>query len=279
MIHSGRRGGGTGHDEPAPHHVACDMSGSNLRAWHQLLLKIAMGCMAVALLGNAARAACDRNPGDYLLWEDAQRYYCATVVSQSDVNELLNGLRALLSAPPSVELIGPRWNFRKAAIDAAGCLARNHTAYQYGAKWGLLDQCTSGKPIDCSGLTEHSFRSACLLDGFYSVQGDVLSVLRGKDAAGQAKLFSDHGGWIPKDGNPMPGDAVFFCCTNDAKRNAYRGITHAGIFLGRRADGTMIVIQAVSAGVKIGPLKTYLTERLVGFGNAGKLYTDYARPR
>ena len=226
-------------------------------------------CAWTMACGTAAQAQCTRHPGDFLVGEDDENYYCESPGSATDIGQTLQDIDKYLASPPPVELLGSRWRFRKAAIDTAGCIARNHAAYGFGAKYSVLEQCANGKPIDCSGLAAYAYRlSACFVRGFYTAKGDVLRRLE-DNADAQARLFKAQGAWLDANATPSPGDAVFFCCTY--KPDPPRDITHVAIYLGRRADGTMLVIQAVSSGVKIGPISQTLAGKIRGFGNAGEL--------
>lgn len=226
---------------------------------------------------TAAHAQCTRHPGDFLVGEDDENYYCESPASVSDIGQTLRDIERYLASPPPAELLGSRWRFRKAAIDTAGCIAKNHAAYGFGAKYSVLEQCSNGKPIDCSGLAGYAYRlSACFVRGFYAAKGDALRRLD-DSADGQARLFKAQGAWLDAKAEPSPGDAVFFCCTY--KPNPPRDITHVAIYLGRREDGTMLVIQAVSSGVKIGPISRTLVGKIRGFGDAGELHEKLSSGR
>jgi hypothetical protein len=229
-------------------------------------------CAWTIVPARIAHAQCDRNPGDFLIGEDERNYYCGSPASSSDMQETLRDIRNYLTKPPPDELLGARWRFRKGVIDTAGCVARNHAAYSFGAKYSVLDECTNGQPIDCSGLAAYAYRvSACFVRGFYSAKDEGLRRLE-DNADGQASFFKAHGAWMDRTATPSPGDAVFFCCTY--RPVPPRDITHVAIYLGRRNDGTMMVIQAVGAGVKIQALSPELAGKIQGFGNAGALHKD-----
>jgi NlpC/P60 family len=229
---------------------------------------------------RAAHAQCTRHPGDFLVGEDDERYYCESPASATDIGETLRDIETYLKNPPSPELLGARWRFRKSAIDTAGCVARNHAAYGWGAKYSVLEQCSNGKPIDCSGLAGYAYRlSACFVRGFYSAKDDTLGRLE-DTAEGQAKFFKANGAWMDINAVPSPGDAIFFCCTYTPKPPAPpRDITHVAIYLGKRADGTMLVIQAVNSGVKIEALSRDFAGKIRGYGNAGELYEKLSAGR
>ena len=224
-----------------------------------------------------AHAQCTRHPGDFLVGEDDKNYYCESPASAADISETLRDVERYLTTPPPTELLGTRWRFRKSAVDTAGCIARNSADYGYGSRYSVLEKCSSGKPIDCSGLVEYAYRlSACFARGFFSAKDDVLSRLE-DTADGQARYFKSHGAWIEPGGQPSPGDAIFFCCTYNPVPP--RDITHVAIYLGKRADGTMLVIEAVSSGVKIEPLSGTLARKIRGYGNAGALYEKLSAGR
>ena len=231
--------------------------------------RIVVASAAVFFLGTAA-AQCTRNPGDFLISEDDDRYYCGSPALDSEVMETLRDIANYLASPPSGEMLGSRWRFRKSIVDTAGCVARNHASYAMGAKYSVHAACTSGQPVDCSGLAAYAYRvSACFVRGFYSAKDDTLRRLE-DNADGQARLFRAHGAWMDGTATPSPGDAIFFCCTYQP--SPPRDITHVAIYLGRRPDGTMLVAQAVGAGVKIHPLSADLSRKIRGFGNAAALH-------
>jgi hypothetical protein len=122
-----------------------------------------------------AEAQCARHPGDFLVGEDEDNYYCESPASSTDIGEALRDIEKYLTSPPQIELLGARGRFRKSAVDTAGCVARNHAAYGFGAKYSVLAQCSNGNPIDCSGLAGYAYRvSACFVRGFYSAANDVM---------------------------------------------------------------------------------------------------------
>ncbi len=175
--------------------------------WSTPLLCCYAACMLTIIATPSAQAQCTRHPGDFLVGEDDDYYYCESPASSADIEETLRDIEKYLTRPPSAELLGARWLFRKSAIDTAGCVARNHAAYQYGAKYSVLNRCANGKPIDCSGLAGYAYRvSACFVRGFYSAKDDVLRQLA-DSADGQAKLFKTYGAWMDINAVPSPGDA------------------------------------------------------------------------
>jgi hypothetical protein len=232
--------------------------------------RIVFASIAVFFFVGTAAAQCNRNPGDFLIGEDDDKYYCGSPASGSDVTETLQDIANYLFRPPSAEMLGSRWQFRKSIVDTAGCVARNHASYAMGAKYSVHAACTSRQPIDCSGLAAYAYRvSACFARGFYSANDDVLRRLE-NHANGQATFFRTHGAWMDATAMPSPGDAVFFCCTYQP--SPPRDITHVAIYLGRRPDGTMLVVHAVGAGVKIQSLSADLSRKIRGFGNAAALH-------
>ena len=260
---------------------------AGLGRWREVLSRLTLAATAFVVMTGAASATCDRHPGDFLVGttetETAYIDHCESPATASDMRELVQDLDRNLANPPSEELVGSRWQFRKGVIDTAGCVARAGTLYDHrksGADtWAPSYRCANPdrRLSECSNLSQYSDRhAACFIHGFYSAKDDVMKPLGiARDAQGQYGVFEQHGALMAKGGSPFPGDTVFFCCTS----NKGTPITHAAIYLGRRSDGTMLVIQAVSSGVKIGPLSDKLEKLVVGFGNAGKLYAELAKGR
>src|ERR1700675_3076325 len=194
-----------------------------------------------------AFAACTRHPGDFLVGEDDDYYYCESPASSADIRELTEDLRNYLTRPPPREFLGLRWRFRKNVIDTAGCVGRNHTAYGHERPvWDPAYSCRNPdqRRVDCSNLAQYAERvAACAVHGFFSAKDDVLSILGSPNNAyayGQWLIFKRYEA-LRKSGETIsPGDLVFFGRTYP---DCTRPICHVAVFVGRRKDGKILVIQ------------------------------------
>jgi len=248
-----------------------------------LLALLLTGWVIMLTLSQPAWAVCNQHPGDFLVGEDEYNYYCESSATDDDAKKLVSDLQDLINSavnPPSQEFLGARWQLRKSIIDTAGCVAKNHTYYgQERPVWDIIYSCRNPdrKRIDCSNLVQFSDRvGACGVDAFYKAKTDSLRSLGDAgDAVGQSRIFKKNHAWIAPGDTPFPGDTVFFGKTYpDCKKE----ICHAAVYLGKRDDGTMLVIQATSSkGVKIGPLSPKMQSLVVGFGNVGELYDSLRR--
>jgi len=222
------------------------------------------------LFAAAPQTGAQCKPGDVLVGEDANYYYCEVVAKANQVAEVLSEIKNYLLHPPNEELLGDAWRMRKAVIDTAGCVAKAGTEYGFGAKFEISDDCVNpeGKQIDCSGLTGYSDSvAACVVSAVYRASTNTLQGLAGKNAAGQWQYFREHNALTNK---PNPGDSIFF-------RDTYKkGISHVGIYLGTDRSGTIFLIHASSTtgGVVVTSLSATLRRKIAGYGNISKLFAN-----
>lgn len=242
-----------------------------------VVARLAVGaCWASFLVAQPVQAQC--KPGDILIGEDAEYWYCSAPERTERVEYHLNRVRD--------QLLGEQWRFRKAVIDAAGALARQGIQYQYGGKLritsggGVTHICVAEEcarhpdvGVDCSGLAEYAAQySACFVSGFYRAAGVALRGLV-NNATGQATHFRKHAAFMPRSGAPSPGDFIFF--ENTARDT--KGITHVGIYLGTTRDGDMLIIHASSRARRVifsrlSPADD-LANKVAGYGDTSLLYT------
>ncbi|MCI0620565.1 MAG: C40 family peptidase [Acidobacteria bacterium] len=226
----------------------------------------------LAFLSLPFSAAGQCRPGDVLIGEDDRYYYCSSPASKAQVQEAVQKAKD--------ELLGEEWRFRKAVLDFAGCLAG--TPALFGGKIRFPQECTgrSELAVDCSGYTAHAARfAACFVDGFHRAAYYTFAGLD-TDAAGQARYFQEHGSLLSSTATPTPGDFIFFEGTYDKNRdgvvNRKDGITHVAIFVGTDRDGRTVILHASSGAkpprVLFGDLAPEMKQRIVGYGNASKLY-------
>jgi hypothetical protein len=125
--------------------------------------------------------------------------------------------------------------------------------------------------VDCSGSVEYGELSACFVSGFYRASSHSLAGLWGiKSAPEQAEFFKHNKAFVGKSGRPIAGDLMFFHKTASHKK----GITHVAIFIGTSSDGRALILHASSRAkrVKFDHMDSFLSERLVGYGNISNLH-------
>lgn len=242
------------------------------------------GIIIVASLtfaSSVTHAQC--KPGDILIGEDANYYYCASPASKDEIKSIAKKLDKIRREGPK-HLLGEEWRFRKATFDTLGCLARKQSPYVFGAKIVFPAECANSLnwdlPVDCSGAIAYASRfAAFFVSGFYR---DEFNTLRGlhTDAAGQALLFKTKKAFIPRWGNPSAGDVIFFEQTYDKDGNGVvdkrDGITHVGIYLGTSRDGKKLIIHASSRARKVvfSKISKGFEKKLAGYGNISRLYMN-----
>jgi hypothetical protein len=239
-----------------------------------------LGGLAVAIFApGPAQAQC--RPGDVLVGEDDDYWYCAPQASSNDIDAIVKKLIQFVDEG-SPQFLGEEWRLRKTVIDTAGCMARNAVAYSFGARITVPEQCLGRRElgIDCSGLVAYAARySACAINGFWRASFNTLRALE-DSAAGQAELFRKRSAFLPPTAMPTPGDTIFFAGTYDRNEDGTvddkDGVTHVAIFLGRGADGTDLMIHASSSATRvvITPMPTNLAKKVVGYGNVSRLYLN-----
>jgi hypothetical protein len=267
----------------------------------------AYGIIAVlSFLSFAAPAgavSCD--PGDLLVGEDFRHIYCARVIKdQKIIYDLVKENAELAKAEA---LTGQEWEIRKNLIDAAGNLAKSAREYEFGGKAQITcggkttyvcvgkEKCYTDKEgIDCSGLAVYSLElGACFGHGF--VNGvikasapQVAEKLRGleTDAKGQVQFFKEHHAFIPSNGEPLPGDLVFY---QKALNTGALKYDHVAIYLGQLEGGSIrYIIEATRYDIRDanGDVKKHveglfiweeeqkLRARVGGYGNTSLLINN-----
>jgi hypothetical protein len=243
------------------------------------------------------------NPGDYLLDEDDERYYCARGLSTAAFQEILADLENyLLKGPPPAELLGEQWRYRKAVVEAAAAFARkrNHPGMPYGfggkqiiesggkatyicvsRKKGEEHQCDDDRiSIDCSGLVGYADRFAsCIISGFYGAACGQLHILD-TSAHDQYVAFKRNESFIAPNGVPQPGDTIFF---KKQASDTRIEISHAAIYLGKGGDHRIRMLHASWRAGEVVFTKLSetdpLAQRIIGYGNISKLYDKSGPPR
>ncbi len=252
------------------------------------------------LMASMLRAQC--KPGDILLDEDDERYYCATRITSSAIAEIVSDLYNYLVNPPPEELLGQQWRYRKEVVETLGWLARKRgepgMTYGFGGKLiiqsggrvtymcvskkkGQAHQCDDNRiTIDCSGAVGFADRfPACFVAGFYEASCGKLGILD-TSARLQYAEFRRHGAATPANGKPQPGDSVFFKRTVSGSDT---DISHVGLYLGKGRDNVIRIIHASWNDGEVEftrlPPNDPLTKRIVGYGNISKLYNQTGAPR
>lgn len=207
-----------------------------------------------------------------LVGEDQSYWYCASPARPA---ELESAFQRLEKAKP--ELTGESWRLRKRIIDVAGCLARNGTVYEYGAKVTVLSACPVEAKVDCSGLYAHAVEVAAgFVADYYctATRNNALRLLQ-TNAQGQAEEFARYGAFrsVSSGYNPLPGDEIFFSGTDPART----GITHVAIYLGTASDGSSFIIEASASKRKvvIGKMGD-LVSKIAGYGDVARLYAAHS---
>jgi hypothetical protein len=238
-----------------------------MKTYARHLFYLTHGIVAITLLLSATLLCAQCRPGDFLVGEDEEKYYCETQGSQSEIQDVVQKYQP--------EMLGVQWRLRKAIIDAAGCLRRAGVRYKYGSKMGIPSECSishASEEIDCSGLTQAASQfAACAVNG-------ILRVTSGFDpfgktprtAADQARIIQNHGAYRGSRDHPLPGDLIFFERTNPKKS----GITHVAVYLGTNASGDSYIIHASSTAgrVVIGKMSAFLSSRIAGYGDLSAYY-------
>jgi hypothetical protein len=259
----------------------------------------------IGLLFLHGQALAQCRPGDTLIDEDENYYYCASLVSSGDLEELIDKLKEMVNKMEETihnmirnnpdkynPLLGEEWRFRKRVIDTVGAVIREgKRIYAWGAKITIdangkitticFNKGCKGKDnaVDCSGLVAHGLSSGlssvCLVRGFYQAACVDIEPLWDKSADGMAKVFKDHNAFTPKDGTPYPGDVIFF------KTKSF--INHVGIYLGQTRDGRRLMMHADGYRNKKvlfeKRIPAHLQGKEVGYGNISALYMAVKKSR
>lgn len=233
--------------------------------------------LSLVLWTSSANAQC--KPGDMLVGEDANNWYCQTFNTIEELKELVTDLsNYLFTEGPSEEMLGDEWRYRKAIIEATKDLANR--GWKSGEKLRLesggktIEICVADKckhqtnTIDCSGYVEYAATSACFVKAYSTATcGKGLSGIR-DNADKQMQLFKKNDVFLPKYGNAKPGDLIFFEKTYP---EAASGASHVGIFLYKKGDGKIKIIHAGKSKMGITNLPPDWYDKILGYGNISKL--------
>lgn len=247
-------------------------------AWFHTGIIASLSLVVVASLANA-----QCNPGDILVGEDENNWYCQTSSTIEELRELATDLyNYLVTAGPSEEMLGDEWRYRKSAIEAARELANR--GYALGAKVRfnvggnikeicVADECKGqANTIDCSGYAEYAASSACFVSAYSAATcGKVIRGIQ-NNANNQMQLFKKNDVFLPKHGNPKPGDLMFFEKTYKLKDGTFpKGASHVAIYLGEKKDGKIKIMHAGSSKVGFTDIPSNWYDKILGYGNISKL--------
>lgn len=233
--------------------------------------------LSLILWTSSANAQC--KPGDILVGEDESNWYCQASNTLEELKVLATDLyNYLVTEGPSEEMLGDEWRYRKAQIEATRDLANR--GYKLGAKVSfdvggktheicVADDCNG---IDCSGYVEYAASSACFVRAYSNATcGKVIRGMQ-NNANNQMQLFKKNDVFLPKHGNPKPGDLMFLEKTYKLKDGTYpKGASHVAIYLGKKGNGKIKIMHAGSSKVGFTDLPSNWNEKILGYGNISKL--------
>jgi cell wall-associated NlpC family hydrolase len=237
--------------------------------------------LSFILWTSSANAQC--KPGDILVGEDDNNWYCQTSSTIEELKELATDLyNYLVTGGPSEEMLGDEWRYRKAEIEATRDLANR--GYKLGAKVHfnvegktyeicVADECKGQlNTIDCSGYVEYAASSACFVRAYSTATcGKVIRGIQ-NNANNQMQLFKNNKVFLPKNGNPKPGDLIFLEKTYKLKDGTYpKGASHVAIYLGKKVDGKIKIMHAGKSKVGFTDLPSNWYDKILGYGNISKL--------
>lgn len=237
--------------------------------------------LSLVLWMSSANAQC--KPGDMLVGEDENNWYCQASNTVEELKELATDLyNYLVTEGPSQEMLGDEWRYRKAAIEATRDLANR--GYKFGEKFRfkaggvtyeicVADKCEhQTNTIDCSGYVEYAATSACFVRAYSTATcGKVIKGIQ-NNANNQMQLFKKNDVFLPKYGNPKPGDLMFLEKTYKLKDGTYpTGASHVAIFLGKKGDGKIKIMHAGNSKVGFTDLPSDWYDKILGYGNISKL--------
>lgn len=237
--------------------------------------------LSLVLWTSSANAQC--KPGDMLVGEDENNWYCQASNTVEELKELATDLyNYLVTEGPSQEMLGDEWRYRKAAIEATKDLANR--GYKFGEKLRfeaggkpyeicVADKCKSQtNTIDCSGYVEYAATSACFVRAYSAATcGKGLRVLQ-DNADNQMRVFKKNDVFLPTDGNPKPGDLMFLEKTYKLKNGTYpKGASHVAIYLGKKGGGKIKIMHAGNSKVGFTDLPSNWDNKILGYGNISKL--------
>lgn len=238
--------------------------------------------LSLILWTSSANAQC--KPGDILVGEDENNWYCQASNTIEELRELATDLyNYLVTEGPSEEMLGDEWRYRKAEIEATRDLANR--GYKLGAKVRfdaggktheicVADDCKGQlNTIDCSGYVEYSASSACFVRAYSAATcGKAIKGIQ-NNANKQMQLFKENGVFLSKYGNPKPGDLMFLEKTYKLKDGTYpKGASHVAIYLGKKGDGKIKIMHAGSSKVGFTDLPSNWYDKILGYGNISKLF-------
>jgi hypothetical protein len=245
------------------------------------LSTVIISSFAILIFSLNTYAQC--KPGDMLVGEDDNNWYCRPSMTLEELQEMARDLyNYIVTEGPSEELLGDEWRYRKAMIEATKDLAKRK--YALGAKVRLdikgrtheicvAKECEKqSNVIDCSGYTDYAGTSACFVKAYSTATcGRLIKGLQ-NNANSQLQFFKENNVFLTSNGNPKPGDLMFLEKTYMLENGTYPiGASHVAIYLGKRSNGQIRIMHAGKSTVGSINLPSAWYDKILGYGNISKL--------